>query len=502
MIGKSKKTGSRLLSLSLCFLTMSCVLLAAETRGTPEELAQQILSATGIKGGLIVHLGCVDGKLTAALRANDSYLVHGLDKNAGSIEKARNHISSKGLYGEVSVEHWPGLVLPYNDNIVNLLVAVDSSGVSADEVLRVLCPQGVAYLKDGGKWRKTIKPWPPDIDEWTHFLHDASNNAVAKDSRIATPKHLQWQAEPKRTRDHDALASISAMTSSNGRIFYILDEGLTSLIHHPARWKLIARDAFNGKLLWKRDITSWITHLRYFRSGPTQLPRRLVSIGNCVYVTLGFDASVTALDAATGKTILTYEGSEKTEEFIYSDGVLLVVLGDPQVWNRTAPGIDNYWQFYDEQGPEPDKCIIAYQADTGKRLWRIETANLRRLAPLSLTAGDKKLFYLDNEKLYCVDLQSGRQLWNAVFPTHGLFLRNYAPTVVQYKDTVVCLSLDRLAVFSTKDGNKLWENKGYAGFASPGDLFVIDDVVWTFPGIQAIKVKPDRMPNSPALGFS
>jgi len=468
--------------------------------------AKDILSATGIKGGLVVHLGCGDGKLTAALHVNDSYLVHGLDKDAKSIKKARDYISkpanggsprnpaSLDLYGKVSVEQWSGNVLPYSDNVVNLLVAEDLGDVSMDEVLRVLCPNGAAYLKYGRKWKKIIKPWPCDIDEWTHFLHDADNNAVAKDTRIATPKHLQWEAEPKRTRDHDAQASISAMTSSNGRVFYILDEGLTSLIHHPAKWNLIARDAFNGKLLWKRNIDSWITHLHYFRSGPAQLPRRLVSIGNRVYVTPGFTAPVMALDAATGKTVLTYKGSEKAEEFICHDEVLLVVVGDPQVWNRYAPRIDNYWEFYDERGPRPGKRIIAYQADTGKELWRIKGDNLARLAPLSLTSGNKKAFYLDNEKLYCVELQSGKELWNVPFGTRGLFLRNYAPTVVQYKDTVVCLSLDRLAVFSIKNGNKLWENKGYAGFASPGDLFVINDVVWTFPTTVAVHLPRDRVP--------
>jgi len=464
------------------------------------EQAKRILDATGVKGGLVVHLGCSDGRLTAALCANDSYLVHGLDADAKNIEEARDYIIRKGLYGKVSVERWSGNVLPYNSNVVNLLVAEDLGDVSMDEVLRALCPNGVAYLKHGGnpdgrgKWKKTIKPWPSDIDEWTHFLHDASNNAVAKDTRIATPNHLQWQTGPKRTRDHDAQAGISAMTSSNGRIFYIIDEGLTSLIHHPARWKLIARDAFNGKLLWKREIDSWITHLHYFRTGPAQMPRRLVSIGNRVYVTLGFAAPVTALDAATGKTLLTYNGSKKAEEFICHDGILLVVVGDPQVWNRRAPVIDNYWDFYDEQGPQPNKHIIAYRADTANELWRIEGKNLARLAPLSLVSGNNKVFYLDNEKLFCFDLQSGKELWNVPFPTQGLFLRNYAPTVVQYKDTVACLSLDRLAVFSIKDGSKLWENKGYAGFASPGDLFIINDVVWTFPGTQAIKVKPADVP--------
>ncbi len=477
----------------LCAVVLVAVAQAAWA-ADPADQARQILRSTGVKGGLVVHVDCGDGKLTAALHAGDSYLVHGLDASAKNVRQARDSISKQGLYGQVSVEQWSGDRLPYIDNVVNLLVVEEAGRVSDAEVMRVLCPNGVVFTKKDGKWTKVVKPWPDDIDEWTHFLHDATGNAVAGDTRIATPKHLQWQAGPKRTRDHDAQASISAMTSSGGRIFYILDEGLTSLIHRPANWHLIARDAFNGMLLWKRNIDSWVTHLHYFRSGPTQLPRRLVSIGDRVYATLGLDAPVTVLDAADGKTLLTYKGSEKAEEFICHEGILLAVIGDPRLWNRYAPKIGNYWDFYDEEGPEAAKRIVAYQADTGKELWRIEGENLARLAPLSLAAGNARAFYLDNQNLYCVDLHSGKERWRAPFPTKGLFLRNYAPTVVQYTDTIVCLSLDRLSVFAVKDGRKLWETTGYAGFASPGDLFVIDDLVWTFPTTATVHVDKQKVP--------
>jgi len=486
------------------FVAVLCVFCGAKAKdSTHENQARRILDAAGVKGGFIVHLGCGDGRLTVALGGEDKFLVHGLDRDAGSIAGARDYIDEKGLYGRVSIEQRSSNVLPYNDNVVNLLVGEELGGVSMDEVLRVLCPKGVAYVKAGAKWKKTVKPWPKEIDEWTHFLHGADNNAVAKDSRIATPNHLQWHTGPKRTRDHDALASMSAMTSSNGRIFYILDEGPTSLIHRPASWKLIARDAFNGKLLWKRDIAFWETSLRYFRSGPVQLPRLLVSIGDRVYVTLGFGAPVTALDAATGKTVLTYKGSKMAEELICDERVLIAVVGDPQLWNRYATKADNYWDFHDEEGPEVGKRIVAFEADTGKELWKIKGDNLRRLAPLSLTAGNGKVSYLDGEKLYCVDLRSGKECWDAAFGTRGLFLVSYAPTVVQYKDTVACLSHERLAVFSIKDGRKLWETKGYVGFGSPGDLFVIDEVVWTFPGLQAIRMKAADVPGEGKefLGF-
>jgi 2-polyprenyl-3-methyl-5-hydroxy-6-metoxy-1,4-benzoquinol methylase len=68
------------------------------------KLAGQILKATGVSGGLIVHVGCGDGKLTAALRADDGCLVHGLDRDAESVRIAREHIQSLGVYGSVSVE--------------------------------------------------------------------------------------------------------------------------------------------------------------------------------------------------------------------------------------------------------------------------------------------------------------------------------------------------------------------------------------------------------------
>ena len=71
--------------------------------GDYHQRAKEIIEATDIKGGLIVHIGCGDGKLTAALRADDSYLVHGLDADAENVEKAREYIQSLGSYGKVSV---------------------------------------------------------------------------------------------------------------------------------------------------------------------------------------------------------------------------------------------------------------------------------------------------------------------------------------------------------------------------------------------------------------
>ncbi|MHC4352718.1 MAG: methyltransferase domain-containing protein, partial [Planctomycetota bacterium] len=73
-----------------------------------EREAAQIPEASNIKGGLIVHIGCGGGELTAALRKNDSYLVHGLDSDRQKVRRAREHIQSLGIYGNVSVDMFDG----------------------------------------------------------------------------------------------------------------------------------------------------------------------------------------------------------------------------------------------------------------------------------------------------------------------------------------------------------------------------------------------------------
>ncbi|KPK46370.1 MAG: hypothetical protein AMK72_09905 [Planctomycetes bacterium SM23_25] len=461
----------------------------------------KLLDASGVKGGVVVHLGCGEGKRTASLYGGDRFLVHGLDTDAAKIARARAHIDSKGLYGKASAEEYDGKNLPYGDNIVNLMIVDDAADVTAAEIERALVPNGVVLIKadskllegsslknagDADGWARYVKPWPDEIDQWTHFLYDASNNAVCHDKRVRRPRHLQWYAGPKRSRHHDALASLSAMTSSNGRVFYIFDEGATSLMHRPPRWKLIARDGFNGKLLWKRDIPDWMTHLYNFRAGPKQLPRRLVSVGESVFVTLGLCAAATKLDAATGKTLHTYEGSDKTEELVYHDGMLLALIGDPSMLIDKSDGCHGYWELAEFEKPTVDKTIVAYDATSGKKRWAVTGKHLRHTVPLSLVALGQNVFYLDSKLLHCLDAKTGKERWASSFETEGLFIRSYAPTIVAYRDVVLCLKWNRLVAYAIETGRKLWENKGAMGFGSPGDLFAIGNTAWTVPMTRSI----------------
>ena len=47
---------------------------AGVTKAAPPAEVQPILKESGVRGGLIVHLGCGDGKLTVALHADDFFI--------------------------------------------------------------------------------------------------------------------------------------------------------------------------------------------------------------------------------------------------------------------------------------------------------------------------------------------------------------------------------------------------------------------------------------------
>ena len=90
---------------------------------------------------------------------------------------------------------------------------------------------GVAFI-DG---EKIVKPWPDNIDEWTHYLHDPGNNAIADDDVIAPPKGLQWVAGPLWSRSHTTLAGTTCAVSARGRIFCIEDRAPIQMGRMPAQ---------------------------------------------------------------------------------------------------------------------------------------------------------------------------------------------------------------------------------------------------------------------------
>jgi outer membrane protein assembly factor BamB len=480
-----KKIGrlTSLLSIPAVLIILAAgILYLCHSCGKPSG-ASQILQKAGFQGGLIVHLGCGDGRLTAALHSDDAYLVQGLTRNREDLIKIREYFRERGLCGLVTAACWEGEHLPYIDNLVNLLVVEKPEEIPEEEIMRVLTPGGVACMKTGGGWKTKVKPWPEEIDEWTHYLYDPSNNAVSRDEVVGPPRHLQWTGGPRWSRHHDHMASLSAMVSAKGRIFYIMDEGTKSSIQLLPDWIMTARDAFNGTILWQKSIEEWwYPHLWPLKSGPAQLTRRMVAVGDSVYVTPGINEPVSALDAATGKVVRTYDGTRTAEEIIVSDGVLYLLVNhelkpvgyaqeDYHCWNERDRASASWgWD-------ELNRQLMAVNAENGKTIWLKETP----VAPMTLAVKENNVFFHDGEKIICLDRSNGRERWESVpvsrvtpIPT------GYSPSLVVYKDIVLFSGKRKaLTALSAENGDILWgSEQPPSGHFCPEDVLVVNNLVW------------------------
>jgi len=113
-------------------------------------------------------------------------------------------------------------------------------------------------------------------------MHGADNNAVAHDTSIGPPERIQWVAGPTWSRDHDVTPSLFAPVSAKGRLFYVVEEGPVSVVDArlPDRYSVVARDAFNGIVLWKRPIDTWYSTEVIWGHIPVHSQRRLVAVGD------------------------------------------------------------------------------------------------------------------------------------------------------------------------------------------------------------------------------
>lgn len=410
-----------------------------------ENLAEEILAAAAVPGGLCVHLGCGDGALTAALSGGGRFLVHGLEPNAEMAEPAIRIIRSRGIYGQVWVEHYAQKHLPYAENLVNLLVADDlpRTDVPLKEILRVLCPRGVALIgqsqraaqfgkrvdaeglkrrladagitdyqiiERNGIWARVQKPRPPEMDDWGHPRHGPSGNAVSRDGLVGPPRRVRWLAGP--------MIEASNIVTAGGRFFHA---------------GLIARDAFNGLPLWQRTLEPTPFRLGYPAAAMrgSVLP---VAVGSRLFVVSG--GKLQALDAATGQPVRVYADAGTPLEILYESGSLVTL----------------------DAG-----TVKALDADSGRLLWSHEAVR-----PASLVAGDQRVFFLDgnvgqdaNRSIVRLEFSTGKVAWRQSRYEWAAKVRRLA----YHEGLLVCevstFTNDRpgngIHVLNARDGTQVWE---------------------------------------------
>jgi len=447
---------------------------AGEVPADQKARADEIIKASGITGGLCVHLGVADGRLTAALAGGGRFVVHGLAADQAALEKVREQIAALGLYGRVSAEKSGFKPLPYAESVVNLIVAEDfpallGKGLPPEELARVLVPNGVALLGGNvpeadlqarleaarvkgfevgrsGAWLKLSKLRPKELDDWPGFDHGPDGNPVTQDLTIGPAASLRWRTAAWSRHGADLL---SGWVSAGGRVFWCLHEPTPD--GHNVRYRLQARDAFNGLLLWEKPLAGPLSG----RCGD----RAVLATADRLYLCPDPKGGLVALDAASGEQLKSFEGG-RPERVLFHDGKLFMSAGF-RSWAVEAAG--------------------------GKLLW-----DSKKHGVFTLAEG-----FLYGEayprKLACLEAATGLVKWEV---DHGLQINDYNSPFC-YRGTLVLVKLNGskgneyrscLEGYSPKDGRRLWsyepKNIWRKGGCFMSEVFGAQGLVWAHVDVE------------------
>jgi outer membrane protein assembly factor BamB len=362
-----------------------------------------------IKAGLAVHLPATDGQIEIDLAGGGGMLVHGLAIDADSLKQSRKAIRRKGLYGLASVQHATSLsTLPYADGLVNLLVAdLDKLGAKApakSEINRVLAPLGVARVRKGGKWKIIRKARPEGMDDWTHYDHGPGGNPVSSDTLVEPVTALRWYASPTISRAGSEKEA--GLRIAGGRIIYaVKDYGIKyRLSRKTSKNHLICRDAYNGLLLWRIPLP---------KDNYTPYRHEFIADGRRVYGMIEATGSMAALDAATGKVVVTYDQGARVEPMEIRDR--RAVRQKRHMVARLCEG--KLIQAY-------HSTVYVLDANTGKKAWTYSEGPGKFIS--LAVAGEGKVFAVVGSEetismrgtvaikvgsIVAMDIKSGKLLW-------------------------------------------------------------------------------------------
>jgi len=193
---------------------------------------------------------------------------------------------------------------------------------------------------------------------------------------------------------------------------------------------------------------------------------------------------VSILDAATGKTLKVLEQTQHCGEVaLYKDRLFVTIRDTTELESRNT--------------------IRALDPSTGNVFWESEKYNgFPGYHPhhdkLTMTMGDDRLFFLDEDRVVCLDLESGKPLWQSEFSDpdqpadtkRTAALRTLKPRLpsglIYHRGTVFLLSQfvnPCLSALDAKTGKTLWRtHRKPVSCGTASLMFVAQGLLWVFDG--------------------
>jgi len=498
---------------ALRWLLVLICLITAGTGSAAEQKDDALLQKIGMQKGICVFLGLPeDGKQHAVVKLaeNSDLMIYVQCSAEKDVRAVREAAEATGLLGKkIWVDHGSYSQIQMASNLADTIFAGSSAGgPMKKEVLRVLRPEGKAFFGN----ETLVKPTPEGVDSWSHPYHSPDNNPLSTDKVARHPYLTQYMAEPM-------FGCISMVTvAAGGRVFMAFGHKAMRKIHNRVLNTLYGINAYNGTILWKRQL----------RKGFMIHRNTMIATPDTLY--LGDDESCKLIDTRTGKLkseikpAVDQAGGTVWKWIALNKGILYAMVGGAEikvpVWQSKNAGFGHWvwgmWKGYDYKDPETafgfGRSMLAIDVGTREVLWS-HRADAHLDGRAVCMSNGRIYCYSPGKFLTCLDAGSGKEIWKtsdkgllaAIGPHRKAqhFINGFS-TSTYMKCSAKHLffagpQCENLVVVSAADGSRLWEKLGGANRkdryrrsqAGNVQLVLRDDAVYAVGGQFAKSLKLD-----------
>ncbi len=482
---------------SPCIITESENLNTANDKNV-DKIAEKIINTTEIDKGYCLVTDLYSSELIKALAQKSQLKIIAVSNDKDLIDSCTNSLNMAGLYGKAVVIFAEPDRLPFADYLFNLAISEKSvltgekPKVKIEQIYSKLRPCGGTYYhlandnnkqlenfatEVAAKIKKTdssfllLRPALPDVGQWTQLYADPGHTACSSDPARG-PFRIQWFGKPGPRniidRHHRPMSSLY----SDGRLIVPADEAV------------VAVDAYNGTMLWKKNVPG---------------SRRVAALKNCghmlineknLYIATGQNCCVYNIKDAGKIKTFKIPGDSNSKDWGYLNFYDNMLIGSIQKKNASfsdlafsnSPLNGSKLMEGDFKEVVISQSIFAINTDTGNNAWFRDFGSVMNNA---ITVHKGKIFFAHSAdtqlrkdsdarvridhfcdkgmKISAVDINSGKIIWQkpCKLPYQHIMFLNAAKHVLLISGTYNKKNSLYYEMFALdiENGSELWNNQ-------------------------------------------